>query len=148
MKDLLLKSRKEFRNKLNFYSGKNNFLTEMIDDEEVVKINDTLLIERRSGSQKKINELIDNQIMAENLYRRAFILGKIEGLGLKKYSEDIIYGMSKNLIGRIVGLENRPLSTEKARDFILSTSDSALIYGLNYIDDWDMYNDLWKDLEN
>ncbi len=132
MEDTLLKSRKEFREEANKYLIKDKTLTEN---------------KARHDNFEKLKKLAQIHDKAEHLYRRGFMLSKIETLGLKEYSEKIIDGMNDALNEELMLTRNTINSNEQAINLNLSGSDSSLIYGINYINNWKMYHDLWKDLD-
>ena len=149
MEDLLLESRRLFREEINLYIIKRNSLTERIHEfgDENPTLTDKFYKSKEINFEG-IKKFAKNQMMTERLYRRAFLISKIEALGLKEYSEEIIDGMNKNFGEMRVTSEKEGISVDKAKNEILTESDACLIYGLNYIDDWEKYHDLWKDLDN
>lgn len=119
MEDLLIKYRKEFRLDLNIEEDEN---------------------ER--------DFLTNNQIKMERLYRRGILLNEIKNNGLEKYSSEIIDGLNEIAETVHKASEGLKIHPEKYIDYIFSTSDKSLIKGLDYIQKWKMYNDLFGDLNS
>jgi len=119
MEKLLLMYRKEFREKFNG------------------------IIKKEFFEKRVIDKLLENQIKIEEIYRRTNLLKRINSLGLEKNISKIICGMniSPNTINLVS--EGFIVPYEKGCDWILAESDAGLIRGLEYIDKWKMYNELW-----
>jgi hypothetical protein len=120
MENLLLKHRKEFREEFNKYLP-----------EDAKEPTDLLIF------------LTVNHEKIERMHRRTTLLEKIKNKGLEKYSEKIIDDMNKTIRTMNDAQKGYASQTNKIPDNLLSNSDYALIYGLDYIDKWKMYNKLF-----
>ena len=93
---------------------------------------------------KEAVRLIDFESHLEYAYRRELIRGKIIGLGLGPYISEITDGMNQTC-GRVIPFDEDTLvgDVKNIQRLMRVASDSLLRFGLDYIDRWNMYNELF-----
>lgn len=88
--------------------------------------------------------LVFAENMAEFAYRSGLTRGKIIGLGLEESMPDIINGMNKSS-SRIQTSDLASFtSAEHYQQICRADSDALLRFGLDYVDRWVMYNNLFN----
>mgnify|MGYP006413187513 CR=1 FL=1 len=95
-------------------------------------------------SSRRRRELLNGELVAEFGYRSGLIRGKIIGLGLLEHMGEIVEGMNQ-CADRICPSDKSQFKT--GQDYQHNTranSDALLAFGMDYIDRWVMYNDLFK----
>ena len=137
MKDALVSQRRFFENQL--------YRLEKLDElSQLVKGNTPFM---DFIFHEIAKEAIYSQMTAEFAYRYALFKGKILGLGLKKYESKITNGIKNGIKSRFFALEYPNICDWTVEDFQQNTranTDCAIQYGLDYIDRWAMYNNLFK----
>jgi hypothetical protein len=90
--------------------------------------------------------LISDEIKAEINYAFGLFRGNILKLGLEKHTSKIIDGIKRGMKSRIF-LMHSDYSMKHIQQNTRANTDSYIQYGLDYIDRWAMYNNLFNHKE-
>ena len=107
-------------------------------------------------------DLISDENIAEFAYRSGFVRGKITALGLERFMDDILNGLNISWLRRIIYLDHystnierreskffvQPSDIKHAQGLLRANSDLSLIFALDYVDRWVMYNNLFGEKES
>jgi len=122
MKDTLLDQRQFFDKRL----------------EEISKIDDTEV-----RFQREV-QLLHSERVAEFAYRSGLTRGKILGLGLERFTSDIIDGMNQTSSRVLPSDLSSYDSAKQYQQITRASSDALLQFALNYVNRWVMYNNLFN----
>jgi hypothetical protein len=99
-------------------------------------------IERINPIEEMMN-LLEQELKEELEMRRSFIRDYIKIQGLEKHTREIIEGMNKTCHRVTIGNDYPVRHPINVRVVSLHDSFALLQFGLNYVDRWKMYNELW-----
>jgi len=91
--------------------------------------------------------LIRDEDVAEFSYRSGITRGKIVGLNLEDFMSDLIDGMNKSSLRILTSDLTSWTSAKHYQKICRADSDALLRFGLDYVDRWIIYNDLFNEKE-
>ena len=86
---------------------------------------------------------LEKQTEIEYGYRRRVIRQHISGMGLAEHTDEIIYGLNKSAERVIVWPDTSARDLSEHEEVFFHDSDCMLEFGLDYVDRWKMYRDLF-----
>lgn len=98
---------------------------------------------------EKMVELLEKEIPEEIQWRKEAVRQYIKDAGLEKHTDEIIGGMNKS-DQRVTMWQDSEASelgnVLRARQVLLHDSKALINFALDYVDRWQMYNELFSDV--
>jgi len=109
------------------------------------KLNNFLQIKNEEERYNQAVNLVIHEDKAEFAYRSGLVRGKIIGLGLEEFTTDIVDGMNQTCSRVLVSDLTSWNSVECFQKISRANNDALMKFGLDYVDKWVMYNNLFKE---